>query len=750
MSFREEVEFPEIEDITPFKYNEKVYSDNDKEYVKYILDRINDINGDNYKKNFNKILSEARRKYKTQLGISDISQIRRKFFNNIIIDDNYNIFFVKKLMKSGSGEINVTVVTSPGKFSCPANCHYCPNEPEIEFRGYICEKDDQYIYINKTDDIEIENEGVIETRRYMIVVKKILVKDKYYEVTNNTHDKLKNLYKLKVSSECIENIDINSWYKFTKYAQPRSYDSLEPGVMRGNRFNFDIVKQIWDRMKQLDSMNHDITKIRGEIIGGTFNYYPVDYQRYVAKSFYYAANTFDFCDDKHKLDNYGKHSLKQEKENNRNNKYRIVGLTFETRPDHITSTNIKLFREYGATTIQIGVQHVEDRVLKEINRGCYLRNTYIAIRLLLNTGFKVVIHIMPSLPNVTITQDYLMFIKLLQDSGLQSDQYKIYPYSVVHFSHFKKIKNNITMYSEEGNLLEQLLIKYLMCVWPYMRYNRIVRDIPSQSIIGGNMKTHLRSSIDDIMKHNDLKTKCIRSREAMRCVIDDKNIFYSVIQYKASGGDEYFIQATSKNENILYGLCRLRLCENLEYGIFPILKHAALIRDLHVFGKNVAIGDKRQSKYEGQHMGIGKKLLLIAENIAYDNNYKKICVISGVGVVNYYEKLGYFLNEDDIGEYPMKFLRESYKKEKYNYYQIINHSDIERVLYKIKYFMGLKYYIPQERYVNLKREDNFRKIRFNPRLGNFTIYYKYEIFRLISSVIISFVSVIITLMYLYN
>ena len=73
---------------------------------------------------------------------------------------------------------------------------------------------------------------------------------------------------------------------------------------------------------------------------------------------------------------------------------------------------------------------------------------------------------------------------------------------------------------------------------------------------------------------------------------------------------------------------------------FPELTHStAFIRELHVYGDLVPIGD-RSTRAE-QHKGLGKKLMAVAERIARDHDYSKIAVISGVGVRGYYRKLGY-------------------------------------------------------------------------------------------------------------
>ena len=66
-----------------------------------------------------------------------------------------------------------------------------------------------------------------------------------------------------------------------------------------------------------------------------------------------------------------------------------------------------------------------------------------------------------------------------------------------------------------------------------------------------------------------------------------------------------------------------------------------MIRELHVYG-NMNPVDKHIAKT--QHRGFGKRLIKVAETIAKINNYDQIAVISGIGVRNYYRKLGYYYN----------------------------------------------------------------------------------------------------------
>jgi len=71
------------------------------------------------------------------------------------------------------------------------------------------------------------------------------------------------------------------------------------------------------------------------------------------------------------------------------------------------------------------------------------------------------------------------------------------------------------------------------------------------------------------------------------------------------------------------------------------LENAAIIREIQTFGEVVPIGEK---KIAPQHRGLGKKLIKEAEKIVKKEfGLRKIAVISGVGVRDYFKKLGYRL-----------------------------------------------------------------------------------------------------------
>ena len=257
---------------------------------------------------------------------------------------------LKKGIRSNSGVVVITVVSAPGPFSCPQDCAYCPNEP----------------------------------------------------------------------------------------GQPRSYLSTEPAVARANQNKFDPVRQVYDRAATLARQGHKIDKIEIIVLGGTWSNYPWEYQQQFCRDIFFAANTFNEDLARSRLDqevstsegggepddmpcvslqlsnNFNpllraKKSLIEEQEMNESADCKVIGLTLETRPDHISPLELRRLRSLGCTRVQIGVQHTDDEILRKINRGCTTADAVKAIKLLKQHCFKVDIHLMPDLPFSSVEADMEMF-----------------------------------------------------------------------------------------------------------------------------------------------------------------------------------------------------------------------------------------------------------------------------------------------------------------------------------------------------
>ena len=441
----------------------------------------------------------------------------------------------------------------------------------------------------------------------------------------------------------------------TEKGVPQSYLSNEPAVMRAIRCNYNPYKQVQLRLRALEANGHEPTKIEIIVIGGTWSVLPRKYKYWYINECFRAAN--EWRKETRKQENEKKANteelrkvLFEGQKRNERAKYKIVGLTLETRPDYINAEELIEMRELGCTRVEIGVQAVDDEILKLNKRGHGVKEIVQATELLKNFGFKVTYHIMPGLPGSTPTKDFKMFNQLFANERFQPDQIKFYPTVVTRGSLLYRWWRSGKYKPYSDKVLQNLIIKCKQVVPPYVRVIRLIRDIPGESIMAGNMITNLRQ----ILKDRGVKCQCIRCREVKGEKLELKSKKLEIIEYKASGGIEYFLQYTNAQGNILYGFCRLRL----PVGEIPSnkagrhespLQGAAFIRELHVYGELVPVGAKKRV----QHAGLGKKLMAEAEKIARQNGFKKMAVIAGVGTRDYYRKLGYRLKDT----YMLKILK---------------------------------------------------------------------------------------------
>lgn len=420
---------------------------------------------------------------------------------------------------------------------------------------------------------------------------------------------------------------------------PKSYLSNEPAVMRAIGAKFDPFNQVTVRLKALQANGHPTDKVEIIVLGGSWSAYTKQYQTQFIKRCFDALNG-----PSKKLAK----DLNQAQIWNETAKNRCVGLTLETRPDMITEQEIKRFRELGCTRVELGVQSIYDPVLKLNKRGHSVKQVIDATKLLKLAGFKVMYHMMPNLPGSTPAKDLKMFKELFKNPNFQPDLLKIYPCIVTKdaplYRWFKQKKYK--PYSEKQ--IKNLLIKIKQQIPYYVRLTRLIRDIPAESIIAGNKITNLRQII-----HNEVPgiCKCIRCREAGhhdgKWQMANGKLNLRIQKYHASDGIEYFLSFESKDKKVLYAFLRLRI-NNDGDNFIDELKNAALIRELHTYGQMAPLGKAGIV----QHLGLGKKLMAEAEIITRKNKVKKIAIISGIGVRQYYKKLGYRL----VGTYMVKNL----------------------------------------------------------------------------------------------
>jgi len=579
------------------------------ELVKEFAKTIGNPNRNPSTKEFDDALKILSRKYRVHASKPQMRNVYETYFKNVLpINDNAKRYLVKRVMRSESGVLVVTLVTKPGdsiKFSCPEKCAYCPTETDV--------------------------------------------------LGNPT--------------------------------QPKSYISTEPAMRRASRHAFDIGEQIRDRIRSYihtGNLKQDLQKKKIEVIlsGGTWDVMPKEYRDRVINEIYYAFNNLD-PEQKTQSENRFMSSIQEEKHMNQTASFGVIGLTIETRPDYVTKRSIREYLDYGVTRVQLGGQSTHDDILAKIKRGCTKKNMIQAIRLLKGVGLKVVTHWMPDLPGSSKARDIEMFNELLENPDLQSDDWKVYPCAVVKSEDSNLIiKSDIAEWYENGSYkpysehsaedLIDVCVEFKRKMKPWIRIERLVRDIPTQSIEAGYTKlVNMRQVIND--RYPGL-CKCIRCMEIKNNshLMDHGKLV--VRKYAASKGIEYHISFEVEchfwnwsylwfcivwwwntlfgkityyggDRNMyagVFGFLRLRIDETPGLGIIEELEGCGLIREVHVYGMSTNVGSN--NTVSSQHKGVGRRLVQTAEEIIKSHGLHKAAVIAGVGAREYYEKkCGYYL-----------------------------------------------------------------------------------------------------------
>jgi len=413
---------------------------------------------------------------------------------------------------------------------------------------------------------------------------------------------------------------------------PQSYTPKSPPVLRAALLKYDPFEQVKSRLKAYKVMNHPRDKIELIVMGGNFPEYDKRYKYWFIKRIYEALN--------------GKKSktLEAAKKANEKSKHRCVALCIETRPDTIITNknSIRELNDFGCTRVELGVQAIDDEIYKSICRHHTVQDVIDATNLLRSKGFKIGYHMMLGLPTSNPRKDLSMFKQLFKDPDFKPDQLKIYPTQVLKGAKLISLykKGKYKPYNQDK--IQKLIIEIMRIIPRYCRVMRVMREIPPEYLVAGTTRIDLRKDIEQEIKKRNYKINEIRFREIGFAIRDlkpgkkiNKQLKLKSTKYKSAKGDEYFIEIINK-DNLLFGLCRLRIQKDKK-------NMPAIIRELHVYGQSLAIGEKGKKEIVSQHKGLGKKLIKEAETITKKNKVSSLDIISGVGVRPYYKKLGYKL-----------------------------------------------------------------------------------------------------------
>ena len=516
-------------------------------------------------------------------------------------------------------------------------------------------------------------------------------------------------------------------------ANPKSYLTHEPGVLRAVRNGYSTTSQVYDRVISLRDMGHNVSKVFVRCVGGTWSVVTKSGQRTFIRDIFYALNTIDAPLSREPL------SLEEEQRiNETGNVSRAVEICVEDHPKMINSKSLRWARDLGVTAIEMGVQTTNDEIHRLTKRDSTREELIDRAHLAKEFGFKTLAHIMPDLPgsspdidrqtiddivngkerlrvrdltwvprtmpvvvgavaiacamnfegfgvpslgvdgvlpDKTVVCLCIMLVTMSswalgrwidQTFGFREyylfdyDRYKLYPTMVLEYSELKewyKSGKYVPYWQSLGpDALYNVIQYFLEAVKPYQRVERVIRDMPAgrqkgkvNYVVGGVDVTNAQQIVLQRMKEQGKSCVCLRTREIRNHPDNPKDAVLFITHYYANRGEEFFISFETPSRERVFGFLKLRFNngpgrERLQDKLPPEIrgKSVAIIRWLQVYGRAIAVGGGSKAR-SSQHVGFGRRLMEKAEEIARKHNATKIADISGVGVREYYRKLGYEL-----------------------------------------------------------------------------------------------------------
>jgi len=470
---------------------------------------------------------------------------------------------------------------------------------------------------------------------------------------------------------------------------PKSYLSAEPGCQRAEANGFDPYLQTYQRLRAFRAIGHPTEKAELIVLGGTFSYYPEAYRLWFIKRCMDAFNDFGLAQDgcaeaesqrlsvaeqlvivdgrrvgEPGVPGYNREvarflrersggalladhehatwdELAQAQQRNEQARTRNVGLVLETRPDHLDEAEVERLRRMGCTKVQIGYQSLSDRVLTLNKRGHSVQDARLATRRLRRAGFKILGHIMPNLLGATPDSDVADLAQLFEDPDFCPDELKVYPCSLIESAELMRYYESGEYRPYDDSQVLHVVCEALRRAPRYCRLARVIRDISSGDIVAGNRTSNLREVAERALRARGDEPHEIRSREIkQRMLTEGDAAVLRATHYETSVSREIFLEFVTAQDRLL-GFCRLSLPHDA--GFIVEIAHSALIRELHVYGASLSLGEVAFER--AQHQGFGTRLLDEAAQLARAAGYADLAVIAAVGTRPYYRKRGFWDGE---------------------------------------------------------------------------------------------------------
>lgn len=407
---------------------------------------------------------------------------------------------------------------------------------------------------------------------------------------------------------------------------PQSYTGEEPSALRGAQFHWDARAIARHRIETLEAIGHPTSKVEVIVMGGTFPSRPRSYQEEVLRGIYDGLNGTPSA------------SLPDAQAQNEVAEHRVVGLTVETRPDWCDDRVLPFLLDAGVTRVEVGVECLHDDVLEAVGRAHSSGDVTQATREARDRGLKVCYHLMLGLPGMTPESDLSDFERLWEEPAFRPDLLKVYPTLVLPGTPLFDDWKDGRYQPYDTATATELLARMKRRLPPWVRIQRIQRDIPARLIAAGVRSSNLREKALARLREEGAHCRCLRCREAGRRATPAFDVFeLTETEYDAAGGREWFYAWEDPATDTVAGFLRLRFPSNATRGGLE----GPVVRELKVVGSEVPIGREGSRPSDYQHRGFGRGLLAAAEERVRSEGYGRVYVTSAVGTREYYRRLGY-------------------------------------------------------------------------------------------------------------
>jgi len=409
-------------------------------------------------------------------------------------------------------------------------------------------------------------------------------------------------------------------------ASPQSYTGEEPSALRGAQFHWDAAAITRHRVETLEAIGHSTSKVEVIVMGGTFPSRPRAYQEGVLKGIYDGLNGGSSA------------SLEAAQATNEHAARRMVGLTVETRPDWCDGRVLPFLLDAGVTRVEIGVECLTESVLRAVGRAHGVDDVARATQQARSRGLKVCYHWMLGLPGMDPDRDLADFRTLWDDPAYRPDMLKLYPTLVLPGTELYEDWKAGRYVPYDTPTAARVLAELKKILPPWVRIQRVQRDIPARLIAAGVRASNVRQIALARLAAEGRSCRCLRCREAgRRATPPFEALRLTRTSYRAGEGTELFFAWEDAETDTVAGFLRLRLPSPASAEGLP----APVIRELKVVGTEVPIGAPGDRPSDYQHRGLGRGLLEEAEEAAREAGHSRVYVTSAVGTREYYRSRGY-------------------------------------------------------------------------------------------------------------